>query len=508
MEFRWPWSKSKKLNKVPEKTGGERAYAAAAFNRLVSDWMASSSSADAEMRGPLKVLRNRSRDLGRNNDYVKQFLREVQNNVVGQGISFQAQVKKERGNELNDSINSQIEALWSDWCKKGNCHTAGDLHFNDIERLSIRETAEGGDFFIRFIFQKFGTSKVPLALELLEADMIDDDYNGISQSGNDIVMGVEKDKWGRRVAYYVKPSHPGDNSTSRTNGNSKVAMRIPAEEMIPLGVIERWPQTRSVPWIVSSIMRLHHMGGYEESEVVAARASASMMGFVQSTEGQARGDDVENGQRVTDFEPGTFKYLAPGETVNIPNMNRPSGQMNPFMAFMLRGVAAGTGTSYSKLSRDYSQQTYSSGRTEMLSERDTWKSIQSWMIRNFHQVIFEKWLDMAVLSGAISLKGYELAPEKYQAVKWMPRGWAWIDPAKEVAAYKEALRGGLTTYSKLYAETGEDLNEMLTQRKMEQDKIKKLGLVFDTDPSVNRYGQGNTKPTAENEPQDADDVDT
>ena len=412
-----------------------------------------------------------------------------------------------RGGELNLSLNKEIEDLWYDWCKKKNCHAAGDLHFNDIERLAIRETAEGGEFYVRFIMQKFGTSKVPLGLELLEADMIDDDHNGISDTGNDIIMGVEKDKWGRRVAYYIRPNHPGDNGTGRAaNYNSRSHIRVPAEEIVPLGMIERWPQTRSVPWIVSSILRLHHMGGYEEAEVIAARASASLMGFIQSDQGEVRGDDVHGDDRVTEFEPGVFKYLAPGEKVEIPNMNRPSGQLNPFMSFMLKGVAAGVGVSYSTISKDHSGDTYSSGRLSLISERDSWKSIQQWMIRNFHQVIFEKWLDLAVLSGAIKLEGYELNPEKFNTVKWMPRGWAWVDPQKEVAAYKEALRGGLTTYSKLYAELGEDLEEMFTQRKSEDDLIKKLGLTFDTDPSVNRYGQGNTSNNSKNSPQDADNV--
>ena len=63
-KFRWPWQKKQEV----QTTGNKKAYNAAAFNRLVNEWRASTSTADAEMRGPLKTLRNRSRDLGRNND--------------------------------------------------------------------------------------------------------------------------------------------------------------------------------------------------------------------------------------------------------------------------------------------------------------------------------------------------------------------------------------------------------------------------------------------------------
>lgn len=500
MKFRWPWSRS---NKQVSIVNQKRAYSAAAYNRLVSDWVTSSSSADAEMRGPLKVLRNRSRDLGRNNDYVRQFLREVQNNVIGMnGIPFQAQVRKERGQELNKDINDAIEDLWYRWTRKEYCHVAAKLGFIDIERLIIREIAESGEVFVRKVRRKFRGSKVALSLEIIESDRVDDDFNGIAENGNEVVMGIEKDQWGAPTAYYIKPYHPGDNSPSRVNGTSRSNIRVPAEEIIHLGLIERWPQTRSVPWIASSIMRLHQMGGYEEAEVISARATASLMGFIQSPEGETRGEGVQNDQRVTQFEPGVYKYLGPGETVNVPNLNRPSGQLDPFMSFMLRGVAAGCGASYETISKDFSKSTYSSSRSSLLSERDMWRAIQGWLVRNFHQPIFEEFLDMASLSGAISLKGYELNPERFQSVKWMPRGWAWVDPAKEVAAYKEAVRGGLKTLSEISAEEGKDFEEQVDQRKREVDLINKKGLVFDTDASVNRYGQGNTNSNPKNNSQD------
>jgi lambda family phage portal protein len=497
------WDQKKRVS-----NSASRAYAGAVFNRLVTDWMASSASADAEIRGPLKVLRNRSRELGRNNDYMRQFLRETVNNVVGpDGIKLQAQVKKQRGGDLNQTLNDKIEEEWCNWCKADNCDVAGKLFFQDIEGLAIREAAEAGEFFIRKIRKKFGKSKVPLALEVIEADRVDDDMNGIAENGNAIVMGVEKDSWGRPTAFYIKPVHPGDNSPVRNNQNSRMNIRIPADEIIHLGKIERWPQTRSIPWIASSMMRLHQMQGYEEAEVIAARASAALMGFIESPDGEIHGESVQNGQQVTTFEPGVFKKLAPGEKVNVPDLHRPSGQLGPFMQFMLRGVAAGLGTAYETISKDFSNTSYSSARTAILPERDNWRVVQKWMVRNFHQKIFEEWLDMAVLSGVLDLPGYELNPEKYQKVKWMPRGWAWVDPEAEVAANKEAIKGGQRTLTQTLAEDGIDIVEHFDQRQREMKLAKERELLFDTDLSINKYGQGNTNSSPKNNSQDANDVD-
>jgi len=62
---------------------GRRAYDAARWNRFTADFLASGSSADAEIRGSLKTLRNRSRALVRDNPYARQAKRTTQINVIG-----------------------------------------------------------------------------------------------------------------------------------------------------------------------------------------------------------------------------------------------------------------------------------------------------------------------------------------------------------------------------------------------------------------------------------------
>ena len=58
----------------------------------------------------------------------------------------------------------------------------------------------------------------------------------------------------------------------------------------------------------------------------------------------------------------------------------------------------------------------------MLEDRTQYKSLQQFFIKGLHQRVFEQWLDMAVLSGALSLPGYETKPDKYKKVK-MATSW-------------------------------------------------------------------------------------
>ena len=62
-----------KRRKMPS---GRRSYSGANQGRLFADFLASNTSADAELNNSLTVLRNRSRDLARNNEYAKRFLKE------------------------------------------------------------------------------------------------------------------------------------------------------------------------------------------------------------------------------------------------------------------------------------------------------------------------------------------------------------------------------------------------------------------------------------------------
>jgi lambda family phage portal protein len=465
--------------KTEEKKASRRSFQAAMFNRLVHDWVAGQTSMDAEVRGAIGTLRNRSRDMVRNNPYAKNALRAITNNVIGQGIGLQAQVYMRRGRRLDKTTNDQIESAWQEWSKRDSCHVAGLLSFHDIERLVMTAVPESGEVFIRLVKQRMGKSRVPLALEVIEADLLDDGYNDTrAANGNEIRFGIERNQWGRPVAFHFLSKHPGD---THFTGNYRDRVRIPAEEIIHLYRMERPGQTRGVPWMTPAIMRLHHLQGFEEAEVIRARGEASLMGFITSPEGDALTDGNDGDDRVTAFEPGTIKQLLPGEDFKDFTPNRAGGQFDPFLRAMLRSVAAGVGVSYEALSKDYSQSNYSSSRLALLDDRDNWRVLQQWIITNLHERIFDAWLDLAILSGAINLPTYEANPQFYKQARWMARGWSWVDPQKEVTAYKEAVKAGFTTLTDVIAQSGGDVEDIMDRRAAELEMAEQLGLKFDTD---------------------------
>ena len=109
------WFKRKETKKK-----NRRSFAGAQVSRLTADFMSTSSSSDASVRASIDTLRNRSRQLVRDNDYARNIVREMQNNVVGMGIGLQAQVPMKRGGKLDQRINDQIEWAWDEWKSKEN----------------------------------------------------------------------------------------------------------------------------------------------------------------------------------------------------------------------------------------------------------------------------------------------------------------------------------------------------------------------------------------------------
>ena len=498
MGIRTAWRELWRSNPSPMPRPRSRMFAGAQASRLTADWVTSVTSADQEIKGSLKRLRSRSRQLVRDNDYAKSAIRVVRNNVVGTGVRLQAQVMRQRGGRLDTRVNEQIEKVWSEWGRKDSCNTAGQLCFSDIEKLAVSSMCESGEVFIRLVRQRFGRSKVSFALEVLEADQLDEDYNSPAKTpGNVWKLGVELDKFGRPVNYAFLTRHPGDTAFPTGNPDKRHII-VPARDVVHLfdRTSARPGQTRGVPWLASAMQRMHHVEGWEQASVVRARASSALMGFIQSPEGELDpGGEIYDEQRVSGFEPGQFKYLQPGETVTIPDMDSPTGEYEPFLRAQLRALASGIGCSYEVLSGDYSQSNYSSSRLALLQDRDTWRSIQQMMRDQFYQPVFDAWLEMAVLSGALNLPTYETEPERYQHVRWVFRGYSYVDPQKEISAMKDAVRSGFKTLADCVAENGGDLDELLIARQAELAKLDEMNIITDTDPSaVNGSGASQYKP--------------
>jgi lambda family phage portal protein len=501
---------------APRRPGARatRQYHSAKASRLTSGWNPANSSADKELESSLTVLRNRSRSLVRDAPYAKRTKVVIVNNVIGNGIPFQAQVRTNDG-KLTKRVNDGIERAWCEWTEAPNCHTGGALHFHDLERAAFGQIFEAGEVFHRMHMRAFGESPIRIALEMVEAERLADQFAfpGTVNPNHVVRMGVEVDRFHRAQAYWLRQNHPNTFETGHY-GLAEQIERVTADQIMHLRVIDRWPQTRGEPWMHAVIRKLNDMDGYSEAEIVAARAAANYLASIETPDGQTTllDEQAADGSSELPLEPGEVRRMGPGEKLNFHAPNRPNAAMDPFMRMMLREVAAGAGVSYESVSRDYSQSNYSSSRLALLEDRDLWRVHQGLWLRSFRVPFHRIWLRQAVLARAIpeiSIEAYALDPKKFEAAMFKPRGWSWVDPTKEVAAYKSAVRAGFMTVADVIALTGggQDLEQVLDGREQELEMMHDKGLVFDTDPERDAKGAEVAQETApaDNPPASPDD---
>jgi len=440
----------------------KRSFKGASGGRLFADFFSSSASADQELKQALVTLRNRSRELSRNDAYVSRYLNLLTSNVVGaSGIRVNSKARDADGT-LDQVANTIIESAWKKFSKKGNCTVDGQQSMIDCQKMFIEALARDGEVLVRQITDP--ASEFGYRIEFLEADHLIDTKNETFTNGNRIVMGVEIDARRKPVAYHLYKNHPNDLGT----GQSNETIRVPAEEVIHAFIRQRPEQTRGYPFVASVMSNIKMLNGYYEAEIVAARVSSAKMGFFTTPAGDGYvGDDLQDDYTpISSAEAGVFEQLPAGMDFKPFDVAHPTTAFESFSTAILRSISSGLNISYHSLSNDLSSVNYSSLRAGSLEDRDQYRMLQKFMVEHFVEPVFRSWLKNAMT------KSMNLPIQKYDkfadGVSFIPRSWGWVDPQREMAAHIAGLQNGIVTYQDIEASYGRDVEELFEQHDREQ----------------------------------------
>ena len=455
----------------PEPTGGEkprtsrmlpmgrimaRMFQAGKQDRLQSEWPTMPLPVDDIVRRNQRVLVARSREQAVNNDYARSFLRMARQNIVGpRGVQLQAEPRDTNG-RIDNLAADAIEAAFKEWGKAQNCDVAGVQSWRALQGLAVTSTARDGEFmFIKI----FGPAAGPFgfALQAMDPQRCPPDFDeNRRRDGTFIRSGIEFNKYGRPLAYYFTTTDEEETQVYSYGGRRFV--RVPADRVIHGFLREFTGQKRGLPWMGSALWRMNQLKGFEDAALVNARVAAAKGGFFEWQEGY--GPDLdEDEELLMEAEAGAFQELPAGVRFKEWNPQYPQGEYAAYVKAMLRGIAAGLGVAYNNLANDLEGVNFSSIRQGALDEREAWKELQEWLIESLIEPVFMEWLPRALLWGIELPNGAALRPErieKYRAVVWQPRRWAWIDPKSEVAAAVASKNNLLTSPGQIIRDTGRD----------------------------------------------------
>ena len=247
--------------------------------------------------------------------------------------------------------------------------------------------------------------------------------------------------------------------------------------MIHIFMPVRTHQTRGEPFMAPAITGLEMLDGFAEASLVAARAAASKFAVLTTPSGEdfVGDDETEQDVPVVDFEPASIFQLPEGQDLKLIDPNHPTTTFDEFQKAILRGIAAGLNVSYTSLSNDLTGVSYSSIRQGTIEERDHFKMLQSFLVQHFCEPVFRAWLETTMTVGDVPIP-IDKFDKFADAVVFRGRGFAWVDPQREINANILALSNGIVSLSDIAANYGRDVEDLFSQIQSDQEMAERYGI--------------------------------
>jgi lambda family phage portal protein len=439
--------------------------------RQTAGWVALNASADAASLADIPVLRDRSRDLLRNSPLSVGAVGTVVQSVVGTGLALSSRPDTrtlgwtpEQGVEWA----AKVEREWRSWAESPDCDATRTQDIYGLQTLAFRSALESGDVFA--LLPMRGRGAYRLQVQVVEADRVANPSPGmidgaLTDGGNRVFAGVEKDAAGAPVAYHILRHHPGGLvgfGSIRTDRYAAFGARTGRRNVLHLFDRQRPDQTRGVPYLAPVVESLHQLGQYTQAEIMAAVVSGMFTVFVKTPAGEglslaqsvaqdmagtSDGAAGNGGNAPLKMGNGLIVDLADGEDVSFADPNRPNTAFDSFVQAVLRQVGSALGLPFEILVKHFTS-SYSAARAALLEAWKFYSNRRHWLASGFCQPVFEAWMDEAVSLGRVSAPGYFADPSlrtAYLGCEWVGDSPGSIDPVKEAAAAEKRLEIGVST---------------------------------------------------------------
>lgn len=472
--------------KVAQQVGAIMAsggYRGSRKSRFEQDWIPADYSADQFLAEELADLRNRSRDLIRNNPVAKSIVNSLVQNVVGDGISPQPRLgllgyAESRRQRLEQAITQE----WQEYGEQ--IDASGQCDMGQLQALVFRQILENGEAILLRIRDKAaGDDDFVTRWRLIESDHLETPQDKASDST--IKNGVKVDANDRPVGYYLSREHPGDKIGLLKTQDFQYVPAVDPDTGIPnvlhLFPIERAGQHRGVPLLAPSITFLKSLDRYVDAELMGALVSACFAVFVKSNwpgrMAAARTKEMQGTDRLERVTPGMIEHLGPGEEIDTFEPKR-NTSFASYTEFFMRMIGAGSNLGYEKTARDFSKTNYSSSRSSSMEDQKGFRLQQKMLVRGLVKPVYQVFIRelASKASTRVLFRGYFERPKLYCRASWIGPGYTHVDPVKETQASVERLNNHLSTLAAECSLLSLDWEEVLEQRAREFERMKTLGL--------------------------------
>jgi capsid protein len=447
--------------------------------------------------------------------------------AIGSGLKLNSEpavkiLKQYKININAQEFNDVVEARFALFANSVESDYSGMQNLHQQSGTCFLDSKIGGDMLC--ILRTINDN---LTLQLVDGEHLQNPFEGSSYiqnantEGNIIKNGIEINKYGAHVAYYVRSQGLNKGGTDDMTLDFETE-RIPAKSkssgldqaFLVRGLNYRKDNVRGIPLLAAVMETLAYMERYKEATLGSAEETAKiiytvehgplstgedpMMSMAKIARGQ-QGDkmpiDADGNAVANKISVSTNKMA-----VNMPrdsHLKAFSGgkeiYFKDFYSVNAEAVCATVGIPYPVAMSKYDS-SYSSSRAAIKDWEHTLNVVRKDFTYQFYSKIYAYWLDLEILKGNIDAPGYLEARLKgntsvlaaYRCARFVGAAVPHIDPLKEVEASRAKLgaTGVDAPLSTVERET-EALNSgesygNIEQYALELKKIRDAGIKLET----------------------------
>jgi len=341
-----------------------------------------------------------------------------------------------------------------------------ELSLAEMLRLWIRQLWCGGEFLAQKLTARgFSRSMdVSLRLHTIACDRIPIDDAYIVGGARSALLGIDRDKFGKRTTYYVSGLRDLDRWSQ-----SHLVEKVPADMMLHGFVCLEPGQMRGVPWLASALPTIGDMRQLDRYVIEAAKTAASHAMVYYTTHKDVK-PEVISGPMDDELRAGRMFKLPNGYEGMQIDGKHPGPQYVAYRVERQGEYGAVAQMPGSVVRQDSSRHNYASARIDRQAYQRGNDTTRNMIERQIGPSELEV-LREAELSGAIRPRPFRVRV----AHQWAEL--AHVDPKKEGDATASRLKTGETSLVEEWQKRGKRSAAMIDNLRRSREALEAAGFV-------------------------------
>lgn len=431
-----------------------RRYEGADMGRRTGSFPINRASPNKDIGMDAQRLRERARYLYQNTSTAKKAINSIANGVVGTGIipTFKT---------ADTKALAMLKTLWELFGETTVCDFYGRLTFYGITKLIAKTYSRDGECIVLRRRVPASESMTGIQYQVLDMEYLATQINYQVLAGGGYTQdGIEYDKRGKTVAYWLFPRHPNEWYTQ--------PVRVDVADIIHVLDVDFPGQNRGVSKAATTIITERDLDEYLDAELMGKKVQAAHAVFRITTDPaaaeNANEEDFDGDDELEKIEPASIYHLYPGEDVKFNTPPTAPGA-EEYKKGQYRNIASGYEVMYEQITGDLSNVNFSSYRAGWIEHQ---RSIDGWqwitLIPQFCNKAMLWFLEQAMLvPGGLTRLPTDLK------VEWTTPRREMINPVEETQAMLNLMRMGNKPWSEAVKEFGDNPEQVLAAYKRDYE---------------------------------------